>query len=314
MPAAFASLESPNYRRYWSGQLWGVTARGVLIATLGWLVIRKLNAGGTLLGLASGALYAPGLLLGPWSGLLGDRAARRRRMMSLGQLVQAAGVLWIAALTALDLLRPWQLVVLALLIGLGETIEIGSRQPFIGELVNDAQLPNALALNGALYSLGRLAGPGLAAALLPVLGASPCLVLAGVGHLMVVVVLRTINLETLHTRSRATRRPGQIRETLSLVVRRPELRWTLLPLAAVGALAFEFPVVYPLLADEVDDTGAAIGLFLAVLGAGAPVGNLRANGGCVHRTRAVDGRLGRAAGHPRSARLRERRWSLLHRG
>lgn len=194
--------------------------------------------------------------------------------MSLGQLVQAAGVLWIAGLTALDLLGPWQLVVLALLIGLGETIEIGSRQPFIGELVNDAQLPNALALNGALYSLGRLAGPGLAAVLLPVLGASPCLVLAGVGHLMVVVVLGTINLETLHTRSRATRRPGQIRETLGLVVRRPELRWTLLPLAAVGALAFEFPVVYPLLAAEVDDTGAAIGLFLAVLGAGALFGAL----------------------------------------
>lgn len=68
MPAAFASLESPNYRRYWSGQVWGVTARGVLIATLGWLVIRELDAGGSLLGLASGALYAPGLLLGRGAG------------------------------------------------------------------------------------------------------------------------------------------------------------------------------------------------------------------------------------------------------
>src|SRR5260370_2823604 len=74
-------------------------------------------------------------------------------------MIQAL-LLW--ALIATGTLQLWHLYVLALLLGLTNSLGRPASRAFVVELVGREDLPNAVALNSSLSSLTRIVGPGLA--------------------------------------------------------------------------------------------------------------------------------------------------------
>jgi MFS family permease len=80
LPAMFAALAVPNFRRYVSGQ--SLSLIGTWVETVAQaLLVLKLTHSGTVLGLTTAARYAPILLLSPYAGLLVDRYSKRRVLL-----------------------------------------------------------------------------------------------------------------------------------------------------------------------------------------------------------------------------------------
>src|SRR5947199_7969490 len=110
---ALAPFESPDYRRFFVGQLVSVTGTWLQIVAEGWLVY-QLTRSPAWLGIVAGAGALPGLLLTLWGGQLADRYPRRNILMAA-----QAGFMLLAFLLALLAsgwwvpVRPWHIAALA---------------------------------------------------------------------------------------------------------------------------------------------------------------------------------------------------------
>ena len=75
-----------DYRYVWTANFFGNTAQWLQLLTLGWLV-RHLSVGGENSALLvvgiGGAVALPGIIVGPWGGVLGDRLNRKNLLMGL---------------------------------------------------------------------------------------------------------------------------------------------------------------------------------------------------------------------------------------
>ena len=76
----FASLEVPNYRRYFTGQVISLSGNWMQIVAEMWLIV-QLTGSGVSVGLVAAMQFLPMLLFGAWGGLLADRvcSSTRRR-------------------------------------------------------------------------------------------------------------------------------------------------------------------------------------------------------------------------------------------
>jgi MFS family permease len=92
----FAALTVPNFRLYFAGQAVSLVGTWMQVVAQSWLVL-QLTGSGTLLGLVAAAQFLPVLLLGPYGGLIADRADKRRLLMgtqsALGLLALLLGLL-----------------------------------------------------------------------------------------------------------------------------------------------------------------------------------------------------------------------------
>jgi len=119
-----------------------------------------------LLGLSRAVATIPVLLFG---GLLADAIDRRRLMMvtESGHLCVATVLL---ALSALGLLSPAIFYVATVLSATFGALENPARQAIVPNLVPEADLTNAMALNATQRSVSQIAGPPLAGVLLGFIG------------------------------------------------------------------------------------------------------------------------------------------------
>src|SRR5690606_27853370 len=72
----FAALRSFNYRLYVVSQLLANTGGWMARIAVDWLVL-ELTGNVALVGITVALQFAPSLLLGPWAGVISDRANRR---------------------------------------------------------------------------------------------------------------------------------------------------------------------------------------------------------------------------------------------
>jgi MFS family permease len=192
LSSTFRALRHPNYRRYFGGQLVSLIGSWVQIAALTWLAY-DLTHQNTWPALVSAAQVVPTLLLGVWGGTLADRWPRRPLIfgtqtmllllaMSLGGLVLAGAI------------TPWNLVVMAVLIGVANAIDTPARLAFVIDMVGRDDLANAIALNSLLFNVARAIGPAISAILFPLLGPGPCFLLNGLTFLAVLLALASMQL------------------------------------------------------------------------------------------------------------------------
>ena len=75
-----------NYRFLWTANFFGNTAQWLQLLTLGWLV-KHLSEGGANSALlvvgVRGTAALPGIFIGPWGGVIGDRLDRRKLMIGI---------------------------------------------------------------------------------------------------------------------------------------------------------------------------------------------------------------------------------------
>ena len=83
---SFNSLEVPNYRRYFAGQLISLSGTWMQTVAAIWLIL-SLTGSGVAVGLTTALQFLPMLLFGAWGGLLADRFPKRRLLIATQALM-----------------------------------------------------------------------------------------------------------------------------------------------------------------------------------------------------------------------------------
>ena len=239
-----------------------------------WLVL-TLTDSAVQLGLVNACQFGPTLLLGLPAGVVADRVPKRRLLLT------TQAVAWlVASLLALSVatgnVALWHIYAAALGLGLVNAFDMPARQAFAVELVGKADLPNAVALNSALFNTTRIVGPAIAGLLLAQVGAAVCFVINAASYAPVVA-----GLALMHTRVAPAPDDGhaspldRLREGLAYVRATPAVA---LPIALVGVVAtfgMNFNVWVPLLARRDFAAGAAgFGVLMSAMGVGSLLGVL----------------------------------------
>ncbi len=238
-----------------------------------WLVL-DLTHSGKALGLATALQYLPILFLGPYGGVVTDRIAKRK-ILFWTQSLSGVLALVLGGLVATGLIRVWIVYVLAACLGLVNCFDNPTRQTFHIELVGAENVRNALTLYSILVNLARIVGPALAGVLIATVGLAPCFIINGVSFGAVVAMLAMMNPDELLVAAPVPRARGQIRDGFKYVLATPVLSASLLMMAIVGTLTFEFQVSLPLIAHSTFHGDARSYAFLASsMGLGAAFGGL----------------------------------------
>jgi predicted MFS family arabinose efflux permease len=165
--------------------------------------------------------------------------------------------------------------VLGFLLGCVNAVDNPTRQTFVSEMVRPEHLTNAVTLNSVVMNGARIVGPSIAGVTIYLVGVGPCFLLNGVSYAGVIYALWRMRPDDLIREAARPRSSRDLRAGLSYVREHPELRTTLLVVALVGTLTYEFNVTLPLFAEFTFDAGSGgLATMLSAMGAGAVVGGL----------------------------------------
>ena len=127
-----------------------------------------------------------------------------------------------------------------------------------------------MTLNSVLVNAARAVGPAVAGILIATVGVSVCFLVNAGSYVAVIASLLLLDTSALRPSAPAPRSRGQLREGLRYVASTPALAVPLAMMAVIGALAYEFQVVLPIVARETFGGGAEVyGFLTAAMGAGA---------------------------------------------
>ncbi len=269
----FSSLRIRNYRLYYIGQIISTSGTFMQSVAQAWLVL-QLTHSGTALGITAALQFVPILILGPYGGVIADRFPKQK-ILFFTQSTAGILALILGGLVATGLVRVWMVFILAFCLGMVNVFDNPTRQTFYMELVGPDRLRNAVTLYSTLVNLARVIGPGIAAGLIAVVGLAPCFIINGFSYGAVLIMLAMMRPDELIITPPAPHTKGQIREGFQYVASTPVLRATLLMMALIGALTFEFQVSLPLIAQFAFKGDASSYAFLtSSMGLGAAIGGI----------------------------------------
>jgi len=271
----FRSLRSANYR------LWAV---GALISNVGtwvqrtaqdWLVLTQLtHNNASAVGVVMALQFGPQFLLLPWTGFAADHMNRRRLLMAT-QATMGLLALGLGVLTVSGVVRLWHVYVFAFLFGCAAAFDAPVRQTFVAELVGDADLPNAVALNSTSFNAARTVGPAVAGSIIAGFGTGWAFLLNGASFAAVLVSLVMLRVSRLHAHPRARRTVGGLTVGFRYVWSRADLLGILVMLFLIGTFGLNFPIFISTMAVRVFHTDArGYGLLSSMMAVGTMSGAL----------------------------------------
>jgi MFS family permease len=275
----FRSLRNFNYRVWLGGALVSNIGTWMQRTAQDWLVLTQLtHNNASALGVVMALQFAPQLLLLPWTGFAADHFNQRKLLMAtqatMGLLAFALGLL-----TVTGIVRLWHVYVFALLFGCASAFDAPARQTFVGELVGDSDLSNAVALNSTAFNAGRLAGPAVAGLVIASIGTGWAFLANGVSFIAVLVSLSALRVRELRPNARAGRARGSLVEGLRYVWARKDLTMVLVMLFLIGTFGLNFPIFVSTMAVKVFHSGAGgYGLLSSVMAVGTLGGALMGAG------------------------------------
>jgi MFS family permease len=275
--AIFSSLKVFNYRLWFAGALVSNTGAWMQRTAQDWIVLTELtDQDAAAVGITMALQFGPMMLLMPVAGLMADRFDRRRLMMWTqgAQCVLAVGL---GILVLFGHAQLWHVYVFALLLGVATALDGPSRQAFASELVADAQLQNAVALNSTSFQVARVIGPAVAGVLIALIGTGPVFLVNALSFAGVLLSLGFIRTHQLVPSPRLAKGSGQIREGFAYVRSRPDIVVVLVMVSIVGTFGFCFPIFIATMSTIEFGKGATeFGLLSSAMAAGAVVGALLA--------------------------------------
>lgn len=183
----FAAFRHRNYRLWFAGQMVSLTGTWMQNIAQGYLLY-TLTSSVAYLGYVGFVTGLPAWLLMIYGGLIADRVPRRTLLL-ITQSAKMMLALILGALVFLAWVRPWHILLLALLLGVANAFETPARKSLAVDLVKREDLTNAITLNDAMYYTSTIIGPAAGAAVYALIGPSWCFLLNGVSFLAVIAAL-----------------------------------------------------------------------------------------------------------------------------
>jgi MFS family permease len=244
-----------------------------------WLVLTQLtHNNATALGTVVALQFAPQVLLLPVTGFAADHFSRRKVLIAtnvgMGALALGLGLLTVAGHVQL-----WHVYVFAFLLGCVTAFDSPSRQTFVPELVGEADLPNAVALNSASFNVARMLGPAMAGILISILGSGTLFLINAASFAAVIVSLYALRVGDLHLSVRASRTRGSLADGFRYVWKRPDLKTIHVMFCLVGSFCLSFAIFISTMSVSVFHVGASeYGVLTSMMALGSIGGALFAAG------------------------------------
>lgn len=264
-----------NYRLFFAGQALSLIGTWMQQVAQAWLVL-ELSGGDPLwLGVVAAAQFVPVMVFGLFAGVLADALPKRQTLLAV-QVVMMVLAIVLTVLTAAGVVQIWMVVVLALLLGCANAVDMPVRQSFAMEMVGPKDVGNAVSLNSAMFNGARVAGPAIAGLTIGAFGVATAFAINAVSFLAVIIGLSMMRDEEL-IRPRLIPRPRSIgavfenlAEGLRYVRSTPVVLMAVSVVGLVATFGMNFNVVIPPLAQEVFDSDAAgYGFLMTASGIGA---------------------------------------------
>ncbi len=264
-----------NYRLFFGGQLISLIGTWMQQVAQAWLVLEVSGGDPFWLGVVAAAQFLPVVVFGLFAGVLADTLPKRQTLMAV-QVVMLVLAVVLAVLTATGVVEVWMIVVLAVLLGLANAVDMPVRQAFAVEMVGTADVGNAVSLNSAMFNGARVVGPAVAGLTIGAFGVATAFAINAASFLAVLIALGLMRDEELH-RPRLVPRPrsmGEVRanlfEGLRFVRDTPVVLLAVVTVGLIATFGMNFTVLIPPLAAEVLHSDAAgFGFLMTASGIGS---------------------------------------------
>jgi MFS family permease len=273
----FRSLRTFNYRVWASGAIVSNIGTWMQRTAQDWLVLTELtHHNATSVGIVMSLQFGPQMLLLPLTGYAADHF-NRRKLLFATQAAMGTLALGLGILTVTGLVQLWQVYVFAGLLGCVTAFDSPARQTFVSDLVGEADLSNAVALNSTSFNAARMIGPAVAGLLIASVGTGWVFLINALSFVAVLFSLRTLRLSELNLKPRATRTRGSFVEGFKYVWTRPDLKAALLMLFLIGTFGLNFPIFISTMSVTAFHAGASqYGVLSSTMAIGSVTGALLA--------------------------------------
>jgi len=263
------ALGNRNYRLFFAGQGFSLIGTWIQQVAMSWLVYR-LTGSAFLLGVIGFTSQVPSLVLSPVAGVLADRLDRRR-ILIVTQTVSMLQAFTLAAIVFMNGAAVWHIVVLSIVLGIANAVDMPVRHSFTVEMVEDRKyLGNAIALNSSLFNGARLIGPSLAGILISLFGEGVCFLINGASYLAVIAALTAMKVPPYEEKSGSEPILKELREGFTYAWHTPPIRSVLMLVVLVSLAGMPYTVLLPVFASRILNGGAhTYGFLMTASGVGA---------------------------------------------
>jgi len=215
------------------------------------------------------------MIFGLFAGILADVLPKRQTLIAVQATMMILAVI-LTILTATAVVQVWMILVLALLLGCANAVDMPVRQAFAIEMVGPRDIGNAVAINSAMFNGARVVGPAVAGLTIGAFGIAPAFAINAVSFLAVIIGLTLMRDDELHL-ARLVPRPRSagavvenLREGLAFVRHTPIVLLAVTTVGLVATFGMNFQVVIPPLAqDALGSDASGYGFLMAASGIGA---------------------------------------------
>jgi MFS family permease len=275
---AWAKAAAPfghrNYRLFFGGQAVSLVGTWMQQVAQGWLVL-TLTGDPFWLGVVATAQFLPVMILGLFAGVLADVLPKRQTLIAVQATMMVLAVI-LTALTATGVVQVWMIILLGVILGCANAVDMPVRQAFAIEMVGPRDIGNAVAINSAMFNGARVVGPAVAGLTIGAFGIAPAFALNALSFLAVIVGLSLMRDDELHL-ARLVPRPRtaaavveNLREGLDFVRHTPTVLLAVTTVGLVATFGMNFQVIIPPLAqDALGSDASGYGFLMAASGLGA---------------------------------------------
>ncbi len=263
-----SALQSPHYRLYLIGNVFGMNANWITRLVIGWLAW-DLTKSASFVGFVSFLAYAPVLLGGPFFGVITDRVELKTAMLTVQVTIVGLAVLMLSVV-AMDAMTPDFLAIYALTLGTAFSAYQPIRLTLGPRLVRAERVSSVVSLGALNFNISRLTGPAIAGALIAGFGVTVTMVVVCVLYIPFLIILsrlkpRDRNVQVEHLPFWQSMRQGFAFIASDRLIRIAMITTGLFSLVIRASLE-----VLPIIADGVFERGAAgLGVITAAAGFGA---------------------------------------------
>lgn len=240
---AFTSLGHRNYRLWFTGQTASLVGTWMQFTAQGFLVF-QLTHSPAYLGYVGFSYGVPIWLFTLFGGVVSDRMPRRNLLL-ITQATMMILAFFLAGLTFLGWIQPWQIVLLAFSSGIANAFDAPARQAFVVELVGRENLSNAISLNSTMFNLATAFGPAVAGVTYALLGPGWCFTLNGVSFIAVISALLMMRIEQQPPPMRPGRALDDLKDGLRYVVSQPTIRVLIAVAGVITTFGMSFVTLFP---------------------------------------------------------------------
>lgn len=277
----FRALRHRNFRLFWIGQLISLIGTWMQSLALQWLVY-QLTGSPKVMGTVAALTSLPVLLVSPFTGVLIDRYPKRW-IIFIAQIVAMLSTLLMTMLIFTGAVQYWHILVLAIINGTYNAVDMPARQSFTSEMIGDKQdLGNAIALNASMFNGARFIGPAVAGVLVGLVGIGWAFLINALSFIAVLAGLLMMDGSTI--RQSEPSKGSPIRNFVDgarYAMQHPVIKTILLLVLVPSVLGFGYVSLLPIFADKIlvtsliPDGATRLGIIMMANGFGALIGALR---------------------------------------